>query len=441
VTLRVLIINMDSVGEGLAFAVRCTKAGHQVRLYLSPENNKTTASGFGIEVIDNWVASIKWADIVFPTGNHDFIARLAALKGRGAMIYGPSPESAALEINRYKGMQFLEKHGIEVPQYEQFNSLEEAKAHVLKTKERFVFKTLGDEDDKSLSYCSKNAADMAARIQHWIDIGLKLKGPCMLQTFIEGIEFAVSRWMSTKGFIGKFNENFEHKKLLSGNVGPNCGEAGTVQKYVDESALGDEMLNPLEKDLVKMGHLGDIDVNCIIDKDGRGWPLEFTCRPGWPAFNIMLVEHEGDPVQWMLDACHGKDTLECSTDVAVGVVIAQPDYPYSNFTKKKTDGVPIYGITRKNQNYIHPQSVKIESMPTMNGEDIKETPTWVTTGDYIAVVTGTGDTVVKACKRAYNTVKQLHIPDIIYRDDIGEHLKSQIEDLQNYGYATAWEFE
>ena len=440
-SLNVLILNMDSVGEGLAFAVRCTKAGHSVRLWLSKENNMSTGSGFpGIEIIDNWVASIKWADLVFPTGNHDLMPRLAAIKARGVDIYGPSPSSAGLEIKRSEGMEFLEDHGIDVPEYKTFSTLNDAESFIRKDKGRWVFKTLGDEDDKALSYCSKSAADMVERIRHWQAIGLELKGPCMLQTFIDGIEFAVSRWMGTKGFIGKFNENFEHKKLLSGNVGPNCGETGTVQKYVDESALGEEMLLPLEKALIKMGHLGDIDVNCIIDNDGRAWPLEFTSRPGWPAFNIMLVEHIGDPVQWMLDACHGKDTLNCSDDVAVGVVIAQPDFPYSKLTKKHTDGMPINGINRKNQNYIHPQSIKVGKSAMMEGEEIKESDAWLTTGDYIAVVTGTGDSVQKATKRAYNTVKQLHVPDMIYRDDIGEDLGPKIENLQNYGYATEWEF-
>lgn len=439
--MNVLILNMDCAGEGVAFAVRCVRAGHSVRLYLSPENNKSTGSGFdGITIIDNWVASVQWADLVFPTGNHEFMDRLDAFKSKGIKVFGPSKKSSELEISRSKGMDFLVKHGIDVPQYEQFGSLQQAKRYVEKTKGRYVFKTLGDEDDKSLSYCAKNAADMVGRIQHWIDTGLKLKGPCILQTFIDGIEFAVSRWVGSKGYIGKYNENFEHKKLLSGDVGPNCGESGTVQKYVNYSMLGDEMLGPLEKDLVSMNHLGDIDVNCIIDKDGRAWPLEFTARPGWPAFNIMLVEHIGDPVKWMWDACKGEDTLDCSLDVACGVVIGQPDYPYSNFTRKKTDGIPIYGITKKNQNYIHPQSVKVDKAPNMEDEDIVIKDTWMTTGDYIAVVTGTGPNVSKAVQRAYSTVKEIHIPDIVYRNDIGQSLGSKITELQNYGYATEWEY-
>jgi phosphoribosylamine--glycine ligase len=246
--------------------------------------------------------------------------------------------------------------------------------------------------------------------------------------------------MGTEGFIGLPNENFEHKKLLSGNCGPNCGEAGTVMKYVKDSKLFADVLQPLEEDLHKLGHLGDIDVNCIVDDKGKAWPLEFTCRLGWPAANIMWASHKDDPVQWMYDACEGKDTLQVSPQVACGVVIAQPDYPYSKATKAETEGIPIYGVTREVLKYLAPQSVKIASQPNMEGDKIVDQPTWTTTGDYIAVATSLGKTVKQACKRAYETVKALHVPNMIYRDDVGEKLEKELKILHPLGYATEFEY-
>jgi phosphoribosylamine--glycine ligase len=437
---KVLIVNLDCVGEGLALAVRCVKAGHQVRFWIAPEANQSTGNGFkGVEKVKNWVGSLAWADLVIPTGNHQFMSKFDAFRERGIKIFGPSVESTSLEIDRAKGMKFFEDNGIEVPEYKTFNSLQEAEAYVRKTEERFVFKTLGDEDDKSLSYCSKSPADMIARLQRWQKLKMNPKGPVMLQSFIKGREFAVSRWMGSEGFIGKFNENFERKKLLSGNCGPNCGEAGTVLKYVSASNLGDMVLKPLETALYKMGHLGDIDVNCIIDEKGKAWPLEFTCRLGWPAANILWASHKGDPVQWMLDACNGVDSIEVSPQVAVGVVVAQPDYPYSKLTKPETDGIPVYGVTEKNEKYISPQSVKVQRMPAMEGDKLTEKDIWATTGDYVAVVTALGKTVQQASKRVYDTIKEIHIPDMMYRDDVPE-IESDILDLQAMGYATEFEY-
>jgi phosphoribosylamine--glycine ligase len=205
--------------------------------------------------------------------------------------------------------------------------------------------------------------------------------------------------------------------------------------YTYDSTIGEQILMPLEKSLVEMGHLGDIDINCIVDDKGKVWPLECTCRDGFPAFNIMLNEHRNDPCQWMLDACNGKDTLEVSNEVAVGIVIAMPDYPYSNFKQEETTGIPIYGVSAKNQRYIQPQSVMISRMPDMDGEKVVEKDIWVTAGDYIAVVTGLGKTVSQACERAYATIKEIHVPDMIFRDDVGEKLKEEIPKLQKFNYA------
>lgn len=439
--MKVLVINMDSVGEGLAFALRCARAGHEVRIWFDKSCNQECGKGFPVTRVENWLGSVKWADLILPTGNHDFTAKFDQLRKLGIAIFGPSKQSAKLEIKRAFGMELFKACGIEIPPFEQFESLSKAEAHVRKSEARFVFKTLGDEEDKSLSYVSKSPADMIARLQRWQRLGMNPKGPVMLQEFVPGIEVGVSRWVGTKGWVGPYNENFEFKKLLSGNCGPNCGEAGTVMKYCDDSAIGEQVLAPLEESLVQMGHLGDVDINCIVDDKGKAWPLEFTTRLGWPAFNLQIASHKGDPAQWMLDACNGKDSLETHKSIVCGVVLAQPDYPYSKATKAETSDIPIYGVTPENQKYLYPQSVKLEKMPDMEGQKLTEKKIWATTGDYVLVAVGMGKTVRKAATRAYDTIKALHIPDMIYRDDIGEKLEEEIPKLQAHGFASEFTYE
>jgi phosphoribosylamine---glycine ligase len=439
--MKVLVIEYEDAGCGLDFVLRCVAAGHAVRYFLRKENNQQIGRGFkGIEYVDNWATSMKWADLVWCTGNDQFLERIDFYRKNGTKFFGPSAASAKLELDRQAGMKFFEDNGIECPEYETFDTLDEALAYQVKSEDRHVFKTLGDEEDKSLSYVGKTPADMVARIQRWKKLGMKLKGPCMLQQFIPGIEFGVSRWMGAEGFIGMPNENFEHKKLLSGNCGPNCGEAGTVQKYAAKSKLYDEVLAPLEAGLLKLKHLGDVDVNCKIDESGKAWPLEFTMRAGWPAMNIMLATHKGDPAEWMYDACEGEDTLEVSTAIAAGIVFAQPDYPYSKATKAETLDVPIYGVTDKNRKFIAPQSVKMAKLPTMVDGKVKDQEMWATCGDYLAVVTGSGKSVKVACERAYKTLKELHVPDAMYRDDVGEGLEKSLPELQKHGYATEFTY-
>lgn len=441
--MKLLIVSMDTVGEGVACAKLAAKHGHDVRLWLARENHEDTGTGFGsFALIDNWLTSAKWADLILPTGNHEFTLKFDMLRRAGRLVYGPTAVSASLEIKRGFGLEFFEKHGIQVPEWKQFKSLAEAEAHVRKTERTYVFKTLGDEEDKSLSYVGKTPADLIARLERWQKLGMNPKGPVILQERIDGVEVGVSRWLGTAGWVGPPNENFEHKKLLSGNAGPNCGEAGTVMKYcAEKSALFEAVLAPLEEALVEMGHLGDIDVNCIVDEKGQAWPLEFTMRCGWPAFNIQLASTRGDPVQWMLDACEGKDTLKVSTKTYCGIVLASPDYPYSARPKADSAGLPIYGVTPQNEPFLFPQEVCCAQHPDMKGEKVIEHEMWSTAGDYVMVVTGSGRTVRQATTRAYDTVHELHWPDMMYRDDIGEKLEDEIAKLQAHGIATEFTYE
>jgi phosphoribosylamine---glycine ligase len=431
---RLLIIDHDDVG--LALALRASEAGHEVRIFVKPKHQKNkTGNGFkGIEQIDNWVSSMAWADLIFPTSNDEYMERLDAFRDKNYPVFGPSKASSDLEIKRVKGMQFLEEHGIKCPPYEQFKTLQEAEKFVWKNGGRWVFKTLGDNEDKSLSYCSKSPADMISRLRRWADLGMNPKGPVMLQEFIDGIEMGVSRWMGSKGWIGLPNENFEHKPLMPSNCGPNTGEMGTVMKYEKQSLFYENLLDSLGPDLLKIGHLGDIDITAIIDEKGNAWPLEFTCRPGWPAFNIMLSEHKGDPIQWMFDALNGEDTLQVSEEIAVGIVLAHPMFPYDTPVDEGSN-VPVYGVTKKNVKYIQPQGIKMAKMPDMEGERIVERAIWATSGNYIAVVTGMGKSVKQASERAYRTVKEINISNKIYRDDIGEALEEELPRLQKHGYA------
>lgn len=158
-------------------------------------------------------------------------------------------------------------------------------------------------------------------------------------------------------------------------------------------------------------------------------------RPGWPAFNIMLATHKGDPLQWMYDAIDGKDTMEVSMDVSIGVVLAIPPYPNEVKDKQQVEDIPIYGVTSKNRKYLYPQSVMINKKPDMDGEKVVERPIWVTSGDYVMIATGTGKSITQASERVYGTIKEISIKNKMYRDDIGESLKNELPEIQQHGYA------
>ncbi len=440
--MNLLIVDQDCVG--LSFAWRCAQAGHNVKWFISPRprNSQETGDGFrGIEKVDNWVQHVKWADLIWCTSNDQYIERLENLRKKGIPYFGPSVASANLEIKRADGMKLLERAGIDVVPYQTFKTLRDAYNHVKKTGQRYVFKTLGDNEDKSLTYCSKDAADMMNKIKDWMEKGVSIKGEVMLQEFITGIEFGVSRWMGRDGWVGQWNESFEHKKLMSGNFGQNTGEMGTCASFVPESKIGTEILGKLEQHLLDIGHMGDCALGFMVDDSGKPWPTEFTNRPGWPIFNMMLGSIKGDPCEWMLDAYNGKDTTTFSEDIGTCFVMAHGDFPSANMSLEDLSGLPIRGITKGNKQHLHPQSVKIMKKHEMSGDAVIEKPIWCTSNDYVLVVTGFGKDVKQSKDRAFKTLKQLHVSNAIARDDISEELEHQLPELHKHGYATHFNYD
>ena len=249
---------------------------------------------------------------------------------------------------------------------------------------------------------------------------MRLKGPCMLQDFIEGIEVGVSRWMGARGFVGPWNVNFEFKKLMPGDYGPATGEMGTVCKYAESSKLADMTLAPMEDTLKKLGHIGDVDLNCIVDESGEAWCLEWTNRFGWPSTQILCASHKGDPVKWMKDALSGKDSLEYDDRTAMGVLMAAPPFPYPD-TEHEADGLRISGIEDEWQN-VAPWQVRLE------GDE------YVTSGPYVCVVTALASDVHDVIPKTYSTVDRIKFPNRVVRSDIGARLEKQLPKLHSLGF-------
>ena len=299
-----------------------------------------------------------------------------------------------------------------------------------------ISKPTGDEPDKALSYVAKSPADMVFMLERWKKMK-KHKAPFIMQRFVKGIEMAVGGWFGPNGFNAGWCENFEFKKLMNGEMGPNTGEQGTVLHIVGKSNLSKKVLQPLEEEIAKTGHVGYIDVNCIIDEDGTPWPLEFTMRNGYPTFNIQYALHDGDPVEWLYDLASGDDAKNFRmNEVATGIVMTIPDYPYSRYTGKQTNGIPLYGVSDRNFNNIHPCQMQLGVCPVDSDKGVVNKPSLMTAGDYILVASATGDTVRKSADAAYRLIESLEMPaSPMWRTDIGNRLARQIPKLQDVGFA------
>lgn len=436
--MNILIIDIENMG--LDFALRSAAAWHQVRLYRHmPKKRERYGEGFKeITLVDSWTDHMQWAKdgLIVCTGNFALLHQLDRYREFGYPIFAPTVASAKLEIDRMAGMKAAQAVGIAVPEYHVFNSLEETEKFARKSDRAFVFKPGGDEENKALTFVAHDPAELVGWLRRQIAAGKSVK-QCLLQEKVEVLsELGVSGWMGPEGFLpDKWGLSIEHKKLCVDENGPSTGEMGTCCRYLEDDKLADEMLIPLEPVLRTLGHRGDFSVGAIVDTSGKAWFLEVTARLGYPAWWIQTASHHGDPAKWMRDLLDGKDSLRVSRQVAIGVVCAQPPFPYGHYVPMEmVETNPISGVELF-QDQVHLASVMRGRGPMMEAGKVVEGPIYQTTGPYVLVCTGLGRTVEKARDKVYRAVKAIRFPDKICRTDIGEKVQKALPELHKHGYA------
>jgi phosphoribosylamine--glycine ligase len=198
---------------------------------------------------------------------------------------------------------------------------------------------------------------------------------------------------------------------------------GTSCFWADDNRLVREALLPMAAKLA--GYVGYFDVNCIATARAL-YPLECTPRFGYPTINLQI---EGVLSPWgeFLSALAGKQpyALRTKRGFQVAVVVAVPPFPFDDpgaFRKYSEDAVIIF--KKPAAEGVHPCDVKL-----VDGD-------WRLAGStgYALVVTGSGSTMEDARREAYNRVKNILIPNMFYRTDIGERWTRDGDLLQSWGY-------
>jgi phosphoribosylamine--glycine ligase len=440
--MKVLVIDADRVL--LDLCMRAQDAGHEVRWWMPPlPTGESSPIGNGyFKKLKEWESSARWADLIVMGDNAKYAAKLAPFFNKGFPIFGCNAQAAALELDRGHGQEVCSDYGMDTLPYVIMNSYDDALKHVEKTMETFVSKPWGGDADKSLSYVSSSPEDMVWKLNHWKKTTGRLKGQIMLQKRVKGTEMAVGGWFSRGGWAPYVCENFEEKKFMNDGLGQNTGEQGTTLRYTEKSKLFNLLLEPLTGHLHKIGYVGYVDQNAIIQPNGKAWPLELTMRFGYPLNYIQEALHLGDPVNWMYEAAvEGKNTLKVSKDIAVGVVLSHGKYPNQEPMDMSCCGTPLYGMTTGMVDHIHLVEAQWGSAPmTVNGK-IKEVPIALTAGCYIACVTGTGEKVSDARDAAYKRIWKIKPPtNRMFRTDIGARLEEEIPLLQSNGYAEGMKY-
>jgi phosphoribosylamine--glycine ligase len=229
---------------------------------------------------------------------------------------------------------------------------------------------------------------------------------------VEGVEMGVGAYFDGMRFLRPACLDWEHKRFFPGDLGELTGEMGTVATFERSDRFFDLTLGRMEGLLRERGYCGYVNLNTIVNERGI-WPLEFTCRFGYPGFAVLspLQETPWGELFAML-VCRSHESFRTRPGLCVGVVLTIPPFPYSREQVPEPVGLPVL-VEAEEPEHFHYGEVGLDEGGRL-----------VTSGLYgwTMVVTGIGAGVNEARQTAYARVSRVFAPNLRYRHDIGERL-------------------
>lgn len=421
---KFLFISSFGLAGDLAWQLR--KEGSEVKFFIKSKNDKDVFDGF-VAKVDDWQSHVDWADvIIFDYGGFGDIAD--KLRKEGKHVIGASSYTDRLEDDREFGQAELRSAGVNTLPFWNFDSFDTAITFVKENPNRYVIKPSGKaQNEKELTFIGQedDGNDIIQVLELYKRSWASKIKLFQLQKFSSGVEIAVGAFFNGKEFITPINVNFEHKKLFPGEIGPSTGEMGTSMYWSSTNMVFRETLEKMKEKLTASGYIGYIDINCIANYRDV-YPLEFTARFGYPTISIQM---EGVTSRWtdFLYAIGSGENFELKTKrgFQIGVVIAVPPFPFTDpdaFRKYSEDAVIIF--RKPDYDGVHIGDVKLVEND------------WMLAGisGYALIITGSGSTMEEARKVTYNRVKNILIPNMFYRTDIGTRWQDDGDRLHTWGY-------
>jgi len=412
------------LGESASLIQTLISEGHEVKFYIKYAKFKDIARGLVPHVL-NWKKHRDWADVIV-FDDVEMAKDIEWLRARDYLVVGGNRFGDRLENYRLFGQKIMAQAGIKIPPSWRFKRFSSAIKFIKKHPRRYVIKFNG-QLDRFLCYVGEfpSGEDLINLIEYYAEKWpKKYKIDFILQEFVDGIEMASGAFFNGTDFAYPVNITFEHKKFLTGGIGPFTGEMGTSMFYShDGGKLFGETLLKMKPYLAKSNYRGFIDINCIVT-ESAAYALEFTARFGYPQLDIQQELHKTSWGKLLYKLAKGTlIQFETYPDFAVGVVIGGPGMPFENAYNKYGRGLPLFGLTRRNKKHV--RLVEIYK---------KEEKLYITGGGYPLTITARGKTMEEAQKKAYGIVRQLVVPNSIYRIDIGDHWQSEAPLLKKWGY-------
>ncbi|MCR4942138.1 MAG: phosphoribosylamine--glycine ligase [Campylobacter sp.] len=409
--MKILIIGSGGREYSIALKLKNEKIAH--KLYFSPGNGATSKLGENLNIKDyNELANFakeNGIDLCIVGPEAPLSEGIVDIfKAKDLAIFGPSKAAARLEGSKAYMKDFLAKNKIRTARYLNTDDEKMAYDFIDSLGEKVVVKADGLCAGKGViiaqnhDEAKKAVKDMLSG-ESFGDAGKKV----VVEEFLDGFELSFFAICDGENFVA-LPVAQDHKRLLSGDLGPNTGGMGA---YAPSPLASKNLITLLENEVVKptlqgmkaenSPFCGVLFVGVMVVND-LPYVLEFNVRFGDPECEVLMPLIDGDLSEILYSAAKGElKKVNLINKAAVGVVIASRDYPYKSSPKAKISVSKIPA----NSHIVY------AGVSEENGE-------LYASGGRVLVCVGLGDDIKSAQKSAYELCENVKFDGMQYRKDI-----------------------
>ncbi|MCR8696376.1 MULTISPECIES: phosphoribosylamine--glycine ligase [Campylobacter] len=408
------ILVIGSGGREYAIGLRLTQDNEKHNLYFAPGNGATANLGQNVDISDfNDLAKFALENKIELTivGPENALSDgvVDIFKANNLNIFGPTKSAARLESSKAYMKEFLAKNGIRTAKFINTNNYEEAAKFIDTLGDIVVVKADGLCAGKGviIAKSKSEAKDAAKDMLSGKSFG-EAGSRVVIEEFLDGFELSFFAICDGSNFVS-LPVAQDHKRLLSGDKGPNTGGMGA---YAPSPLADKNLIKRVEEEIIKPTLKGMQDEKApfcgvlfvgLMVVNSVPYVLEFNVRFGDPECEVLMPLIGGELGEILHSAALGKlSKFEIKDEYAVGVVLASKDYPYKSSPAAK--------IAVEN---IPPHSHIAYAGVSLVGDEL------YATGGRVLVAVGKGKSVKEARDRAYELAKNIKFDGMQYRNDIG----------------------
>ena len=389
----------------------------EAKIYYAPGNGATEefATNLNIKDFEELASFAKKEGIDLTiVGPEDPLVNgiVDVFKKHNLVIFGPSADAARLEGSKVYMKNFLRKYNIPTAKYIETSDKNKAyefidamdklpivvKADGLCAGKGVIIAQSKDEAKKTVEEMLSGKA--------FGEAGKKV----IVEEFLDGYELSMFAICDGRDFV-LLPAAQDHKRLLDGDKGPNTGGMGA---YAPTPLVNDELYEKVKERIIKPTLKGMQEEGApfegvlfigLMIVDNEPYVLEYNVRFGDPECEELMALIDSSLYDMFYNGAVGeleKIDVKIKDMVAVGVVCASKNYPYSS---------------------SEPAEITIDDLSGCNGyisfAGVKKIDNKLyATGGRVLVCVGFGKDVKEARDEAYKIVDKVHFEGKKYRKDI-----------------------